>query len=257
LYIKIKQKEDKNMENILQIPATDAQRVAVATFLAGLGFTTVKTKTAANFILQNKKDFTKKFKALLGETMTESDYVINYKKDIEKFFLEIYGQTLDLTDVTFLENGDHFMVNPGNLTSDAIYAGFKTMNFAASKYINGSIDTKRSGGKSHEPVRPSGLYPFTHRGGEEPDAEHLNKNYNMFSIDGKNYMTINEYMLVYQFMYWKFKIKLDKNGWTRTSSLDSGGCVMCGSSNGVRFELSWGSRDGQSSGRGPREVFVS
>jgi hypothetical protein len=245
------------MENILQIPATDNQRVEVAAFLTKIGFSTVKTKSVANAILQDKNGFVKKFKALLGEITSESDYVINYKKDIEKFFLEIYGQTLDLTDVTFLENCEHFMVNPNNLSSDAIYDGFKTMNFPASKYINGSIDAKRIGDKAHEPERPQGLYPFTHKGGEDPDVENLNKSYDMYSIDSKSYMTINEYMLVCQFMYWRFKIKLDKNGWTRTSTLGSVGEVMVGGSSDGRFKLGWFNRGRQDSSGGPREVFVS
>lgn len=244
------------MNPIQQIPATENQRIEVAALLTRIGFSTVKTKNAADAILGDKKGFTKKFKELLGEILTESEHITAYKKDIETFFDEVYKEKIDLSNISFDEKHPHFMANSGTLTSDQIYAGFTTLKIGASKYITDSIDAKRTGGKSVNPDRPVDVYAFGHKGGDEPDTEHLGESYDMFSVDGKSYMTINEYMLVYQFMWWKFKIKLDKKGWTRTSTLDSDVGVLVGYSDGDEFRLFWCDRDGHDPDGGPREVMI-
>lgn len=245
------------MENIQQNPASDNQKADVVAFFAGLAMRLSKTDIQAVKILHNKKALTKKIVEWVGEISVESEYVNAYKKDIERFFFEVYGQTHDLSGMAFKEVWAHFMVNPGNLSSDTIYNdGFRKLGISASKYISDSIDAKRSGGKSAEQSRPAGLYAFGHVGGDEPDTVHLGRSYDQFSVDGKTYLTINEYMLVYQFMYWKFKIRLDKKGWTRTSNLDSDGKVMFGDSNCDWFRLYWDDRVGQVSGDGPREAEV-
>ncbi len=245
------------MGNRMTDPATEEQKAEIAGFTVATVLKSVKTFGQAKALLDDKANLGKNIrKSLKVVEPTEDVRITAYKKDIEKFFFETYGQTVDLSNIAFKDSWAHFMVNPSNLTSDGIYEKFKKLELSASKYVNDSIDAKRSGGKAHEPTRPKVLYSFGHKGGDEPDKDHLGESYDQFSVDGKNYMTINEYMLTYQFMWWKFKTKLDKKGWTRTSTLGSDGRVMNGFSNGDWFKLIWNFRVGQHSVSGPREVDV-
>lgn len=150
------------------------------------------------------------------------------------------------------EGNDHYMVVPTEIDEDKVFAGFKQIGLPSYKYMDGSI-TKM---KSTEQSRPSTLYAIAHKGGAEPDSKHLGRSYNQYSIDGQTYMTIKEYMLVHQFMWWKFNIHLDEKGWTKTSTLDSDGYLMDGGWRGGRFELYDDCCNWRNSGGGPRSVVL-
>lgn len=188
--------------------------------------------------------------------LAPADSVARYKKDLERFFSTIYGLAIDLTDVAFLkkEGFDHFMIKPAELNADKIYAAFGKAGLPSWKYINGSLVKE----KKSEQARPAGTYTFAHKGGAEPDVEHLGKSYDDFITEGVTYLTIDEYMLIEQFMWWKFKLHLDVKGWTRTTTLDSDGFVIRGGwvPGGGRCGLGGDFRDGRDTGDGPRSAVI-
>lgn len=104
----------------------------------------------------------------------------------------------------------------------------------------------------------AGTYAFAHKGGAEPDVEHLGKSYDDFITEGVTYLTIDEYMLIEQFMWWKFKLHLDVKGWTRTTTLDSDGDVMDGSwdPDDGRCGLGYDYRVRRNADYGPRSAVI-
>lgn len=186
--------------------------------------------------------------------LAPADPLVKYKKDLEKFFLKVYDLKLDLSSMNFpvKEGFGHFMVKPAGLGADAIFAAFGKIDLPSWKYMDGSIVKK----KKSEQERPTETYVFAHKGGAEPDAEHLGKSYDDFIAEGAVYLTIDEYMLIEQFMWLKFKIHLDVKGWTRTTTLDSDGCVMFGRWYAGGCELSWLNRGGRDAGGGPRSAVL-
>ena len=183
--------------------------------------------------------------------------VVDYKEDIEKFFFQIYKKFINLKNIDFKGPWNHFMVNPNDLKVSAIYEnGFKNLGIHASQYGVNPIEDKVSGARSLKQNRPTGLYLFGHLGGEEPDAGHLNKSHEQFWYDGNDYANLDEYMLIYQFMYWRFNTKIDQRCCTIISTLDSRGRVMIGSSAGEAFLLSKNNTTRKLPIFGPREVEI-
>lgn len=89
-----------------------------------------------------------------------------------------------------------------------------------------------------------------------PDTETLGMSYNDFTAKNLPVITIREYMILFLAYYEKTGKLLDKKGWTRTSTLDAGGDVVCGHSYDDRFGLSWDDRDESGSGGGPRSAML-
>lgn len=243
-------------------PATNGQLLEIGNAVSGKvvkllaerGFSFDQAKFAIESVGKTKI-------ADLAQQLTEgifelapADATARYKKDLETFFLKVYGLSLDLSEILFphREGCDHYMVRPAGLDADAIFAGFEKLNLPKSKYMSGSILAK----KKYEQQRPAIMYPFAHTGDAEPDADHRGKSYDDFIAEGATYMTIDEYMLVHQFMWWKFNIHLDVKGWTRTSTLDSVGDVMGGGWFCGRFRLGCGYRGLRHSGFGPRSEVL-
>lgn len=103
--------------------------------------------------------------------------------------------------------------------------------------------------------RPKAARLLIHRGGQEPDAEHLNKSYDMFYQDGKTYMIPIEGMIAALRYRVETTKMMDVKGLTRFHALDAYGYAMCmyRSSNGEFYVHSY-YRDHCYSEYGPREV---
>lgn len=91
----------------------------------------------------------------------------------------------------------------------------------------------------------------------ESDKEHKGKSYDDFMSEGKEYMTMRQYLILFLQIFKTTGECLDVQGWTRTSSLWSDGNLVFGYWYGVtsKLELGNGSRGGRDSGDGPRERF--
>ena len=103
--------------------------------------------------------------------------------------------------------------------------------------------------------RPKGDYCFLHKGGAEPDAEHLNDSYNMFSVDGNKYMVPIEGMIAAFRYRTETGNMYDVKGLTRFHALDSDGDAvsMCGYDDG-KFDIDSVNRGYQLPDYGPRQV---
>ncbi len=181
------------------------------------------------------------------------------KELLAKFFQELFGMKIDLGKIHFptREGFNAFMAVPPKLSEDQImdaYRGkwginlYKWMDPAAKK-----ID------RSTEQERPKGLYVFAHRGGDEPDQEHLGKSYDDAMAAKMLFLNPKEYLLVTGFHRFTKDYFMDRKGWTRTSSLWSGGSLMGGYWGGGTSELGLdcGARDSRGSDYGPRELVFS
>ncbi|MBP6904851.1 MAG: hypothetical protein KBB91_02225 [Candidatus Pacebacteria bacterium] len=196
-------------------------------------------------------------------TASSEVYLQNYKGDLQKFFAEVYGIT-NLSDVSLKETEKfvHYMIKPSNLDADSIYGGFSKLGYGGlvRKYMDytdsrkntvfGSVVQK----KTSEQTRPISTYVFAHKGGIEPDEQYLGKTYKDF-IENGTFMTIDEYMLVHQFMYWRFKVRLGINfGFTLTTSLDNGEVMTGGFGSG--FQLHWSDQYDRNPRSGPRSIVI-
>ncbi len=125
---------------------------------------------------------------------------------------------------------------------------YRWMEPAASK-----IDRKS------EQKRPSGLYVFAHRGGDEPDQTHLGKSYDDAMAANMIFMNSKEYLLATGLHRFTKEHFMDVKGWTRTSDLWSDGDLVIGSwsSDDSRLYLGYGNRDRRRPDGGPRELVLA
>ena len=179
------------------------------------------------------------------------------KEKIEKFYSECFGiknidwgkAPIPASDISGMSVLEYVLAK---LTEDQIFEAYaqkfgKDAVWKAYDSIRKAIKTQQD--------RPKGDYCILHRGGVEPDTEHLNKSYGDFSGDGNKYMVPKEGMLAafrYRFETGKM---YDVKGATRFHALDSGGGAMrmCRVSDG-RFNMDGGDRGYRSSDYGPRQV---
>jgi hypothetical protein len=96
---------------------------------------------------------------------------------------------------------------------------------------------------------------FLHRGGQEPDAEHLGKSYDDFCNDGKQYINPLEGLII----AFRYRVEtgkmMDEKGLTRFHALDSDGNAMSMySRDDGKFYVGRDNRDNRDSDSGPREV---
>lgn len=177
------------------------------------------------------------------------------KQQISKFYLECFNITVDWVTVVIPTAAVDFKrleLILENLTEDEIFDAY-AKKFGKDKVYK-AYDSIRNAIKEQQD-RPKVFYALLHRGGLEPDTEHLNKSYDDFSQDGNNYMVPKE-GLIAAFRY-RFETgnMLDVKGVTRFHSLGSDGDVMdmCRNTNG-RFCMDWGNRDRRITDYGPRQL---
>lgn len=179
------------------------------------------------------------------------------KEKIEKFYTECFGiRNIDWTKqpalATDIPGMNVLEFIPAKLTEDQIFEVYA--NKFGTDAVWKAYDSIKKAIKTQQ-LRPTGDYCILHRGGIEPDAEHLNKGYDDFSDDSNKYMVPKEGMLAafrYRFETGKM---YDAKGLTRFHALDSVGCAMgmYRYSNG-QFSIVRDGRDFRSSGYGPRQV---
>ena len=192
------------------------------------------------------------------------DSITQAKQQLQQYFLEIFNLKINLSKTMFPQKDDFntFMAVPPlvKLNEDKIMAAFvKKWGIDVYKYlIPVAKNINRDEEHKNQP-RPKGLYVFAHRGGDEPDAEHLGESYDDAISAGYSFTNAREYLLITGFHKFIMNKFMDKKGWTRTSSLWSGGDLVYGGWNdvGSELKLSGGSRGGRSSGRGPRELVLA
>ncbi|HUC88549.1 MAG TPA: hypothetical protein VMR49_00775 [Candidatus Paceibacterota bacterium] len=177
------------------------------------------------------------------------------KKKIERFYKSIFNLTIDWSAVplpTKVEGFDFLEYMAIKLTEDDIFNAYakKFGKDAVWKYydnIHKAIKEQQS--------RPNKNYIFCHRGGIEPDVEHLNKSYDDFYQDGNSYMVPKEGLLS-AFRY-RFETgnMWDIKGVTRFHALDSDGRALYMSRDGFgRFCVGYGNRDYRNGALGPRQI---
>ena len=155
-----------------------------------------------------------------------------------------------------------YMVNPRMLNVDEIIA-------RKEKYFKRRGDIKNSWYKYRDPIasnidqsveqpRPAGLYIFAHVGDDEPDAKHIGESYDQATSQEIKFLNPEEYEYVSGFHLWKYKRFMDSKGWTRLSSLWSGGILVIARWRPYyqQFYVSDGNRDDCDSRDGVRELFL-
>ena len=178
---------------------------------------------------------------------------------LEKYFREVYGYTLDLTGVVFPEKEGFgaYMAVPPKLNEDAI-ASHLAGHFKVDMYSwKTPIATNLN--RELEQKRPQGLYVFAHRGGDEPDDIHRNKSYDDAMGQNLTFLNPKEYLLASGFHRYTKKYFMDRNGWTRISSLWSDGYLVNGywSDAYTGLCLSYGDRDNHAPDDGLREAVFA
>jgi hypothetical protein len=176
-------------------------------------------------------------------------------KKIDRFYISVFNLAINWSKIKLpvkIAGFDYLECVVPELTEDDIFNAYakKFGKDAVWKYYNNihkAIKEQQS--------RPSFEYTFSHRGGIEPDKEHLNKSYDDFYQDGNNYMVPKEGLLS-AFRY-RFETgnMWDIKGVTRFHTLDSDGFTLFMSRNGHgQFRVSCGNRDYRTSDDGPRQI---
>lgn len=178
---------------------------------------------------------------------------------LTKFWQENFNHEIVWSELTFPNEKDGFNVLeyiPIGFTEDDIFEKYKQL-FGADKtycYYNTQSKTIRESIDLQQ-LRPDGNRLLLHCGGDEPDAKHLNRSYNDFCSDNKNYMIpIEGIISAFRYRVETGKM-MDVKGLTRFHALDSdgGAMSMCRNGNG-EFCIDRYARDYRDSDRGPREV---
>lgn len=169
------------------------------------------------------------------------------EKDNKSFYKELFN--MDIENPPTATIGNIALVIPKELTCEQIYKVMQT-KFDCYKYYD-DIDKAIKNQQS----RPTETYTITFKNSIEPDNEHLNKSYNDFCNDGKNYMVPKEGMLAYLYYFYKTGNMMDLKGITRFHALDSVGDAMSMyEDDDGRFHIYRGGRDNRDADYGPREI---
>ena len=207
------------------------------------------------------KDESSEFKQFVSEI---TERILNIKSDpwkrekekISKFTREVLGIEVDWTKVviptTDIPGMSHLEYIPASLSEDQLFALY-AKQFGKDKVWK-YYDSITKAIKEQQ-ARPAGDYAMLHRGGDEPDTEHLNKSYNDFSQDGKKYMVVKEGLIAAMRYRFETGKMYDVKGVTRFHALDSGGDVMdMGRDDDGQFSIGGNFRGFRYSDDGPREV---
>lgn len=183
------------------------------------------------------------------------DHWADQKKKIERFYKSIFNHTINWSLVKLPakdEEFDYLEYVLVKLTEDDIF------NAYAKKFGKDSVwkyyDNIRKAIKEQQ-SRPDVNYAFYHRGGVEPDTEHLNKSYDDFYQDGNIYMVPKEGLLS-AFRY-RFETgnMWDVKGLTRFHALDSDGrALRMRRSNDSKFRVGYDYRGYRYYDSGPRQI---
>lgn len=178
---------------------------------------------------------------------------------LTKFWKDNFNHEIVLSDLVFPEEKEGFNILeyiPVGFTEDDVLEKYKGIfgkdkvwcyYHTQSKKIRESIMSQQS--------RPEGNRLLLHRGGPEPDTEHLNRSYDDFCNDGRQYMIPLEGIIAAL----RYRIEtgnmMDVKGLTRFHALDHYGYAvnMCGGGDG-QFGIGRHDRDNRDSDGGPREV---
>lgn len=207
-----------------------------------------------NLVQEVARDMMQKYFALIsGEAMKA-------KELLEKFFLEVFNFKINLSKAVFpqQEGFSVYMAVPPQFRGKedmVIETGAKKFSVDFYRYKNSiALNINRD----LEQKRLNGLYIFAHRGGDEPDTEHLGKSYDDSMSIKMIFANPLEYLFMTLFHKWINGKFMDAKGWTRTSSLWSDGSLVSGgwSPSGDGLRLDRGSRGNRSSGRGPRQLIL-
>ncbi|MES2224822.1 MAG: hypothetical protein V4478_02430 [Patescibacteria group bacterium] len=191
-------------------------------------------------------------------SLLSSDPIMQYKKDLQEFFSKMYGLQLNLSKVPFpsRDGFSHYMVCPPGLSITHVYTRFPKLDSITHRR-NPIADLTKLRDFSK---RPEDLYAFSYRPGIRPDTEHANKCHKVFMKEPRTYMTAVEYVLCWQFMWWKHKIKLDRETMTLTTTISAvheEGCCVTGFIRGAHFNLGKAHCSKAVSNDGPREICLA
>lgn len=230
--------------------------------LAGKAFLTMP-KSEADKILStdaNQKAFIRKIKNLYCDRIKNKNEVAQSQiATLIDYYQKVYN--IDVSEISTMEFPKHdslqtFMAVSPLLNEDQIMtAQKKYFNINLYRYQDPSADTIN---RSKEQSRPSGLYVFAHSGQDEPDTQHRNKSYNDATAEKMIFANAKEYLLITGFHKFTKGYFMDKNGWTRTSSLWSGGRLVygCWSSGNSKLCLGPGNVGDRFSNFGPRQLAL-
>lgn len=179
------------------------------------------------------------------------------KEKISKFYSDCFGITVDWSLVTIPQakgNLNHLELILADLTEDDIFKAYSKKFGEGNVWKNYNSITGAINPDDQQ-RRPDGNYPILHKGGAEPDKEHLNKSYDDFKNDGNKYMIVKEGMIAaFRYRYETGKM-YDVKGVTRFHTLDSDGYVvhMCWDYDGG-FGIDGDDRGYRYPDNGPRQV---
>ncbi len=179
------------------------------------------------------------------------------KEKNTKFWKECFGIDIPWEKLNISNTNSEFKFVefiPESITAQKVFDIYekrfgkdKVYNYYAEKGIDKNIKIQQE--------RPKGDYVICHLGGEEPDAKHLNKSYDIFSTDGNKYMIPKEGIIAalrYRFETGKM---YDEKGATFFHALNADGRVMHMSrDNDGEFRIDWNDTDRQDAKFGPRQV---
>ncbi|TSD03456.1 MAG: hypothetical protein Athens071416_137 [Parcubacteria group bacterium Athens0714_16] len=196
----------------------------------------------------------------------QSESILTQLPLLEKYYQEVYGITLDLSGITFPENPDFPVIMVDDLSQyedqimDCIQKFFNKPDSPVNLYkyknpVAKNID--RESEKLQVRTLQSGLVVFAHKGGDEPDL--LNMSYNTTIEKKIQFMKYREYLRATGFHRFTKGYFMDRNGWTRTSSLWFDGYLVIGSWFDGDAELCADSDnvDRTHPYDGPRQLFLS
>jgi hypothetical protein len=234
--------------------------------LAGKAFMTMP-KSNADKILStdaNQKAFIQKIKKLHSNdsTKNQNETTQNQVAVLIDYYQKVFG--IDISEISDMAFPEHetfktYMAVSPLLNEDQIMDAFKKyFNIGLFQYktpIASSIDRDE---EKRIQKRSSGLYVFAHSGQDEPDQNHRGKSYNDAVAEQMIFANIKEYLLITGFHKFTKNIFMDKNGWTRTSSLWSDGSLVGADWHGNDSQLRVGNGyvDFRYSDFGPRQLIL-
>lgn len=213
-------------------------------------------KKGGEFQVLIAPDFTTIIEKALNKMLERKD---PQAEKIEEFYLKVLNHKIDLSGIVFPEKDGmpcYMADDPTGLTDDEIFsrgvAYFKKLGYSYKSPIASNINLDA------EQKRPKGPYVFASRGGDEPDAVHLNKSYDIATKAKMIFANRREYMLMSFSHHYTHGHFMDRKGGTRTSSLWSDGHLVDGysDSDSSEFRLDDGDRGICPPDSGPRELFL-
>lgn len=186
------------------------------------------------------------------------DEIVQAKELLTKFYQEVFNLKINLSKYVFpcVDGMPVYCFNSRKLNTDqllkAIVSKWGINSYSYMSPIAENID------RSSAQARPRVAYVFCHTGEEEPDAKHLGKSYDDAIAEKLIFANPEEYLLMQAYHRYTTGHFMDLKGWTRTSSLWSGGSLVLGfcNSDESRLRLGYGNRGLRDSDSGPREISL-